>query len=107
MDSKGVIRSQRCFTGGSTDGVSYTCDTASYTSEPANQQIIHDVQLDTDVMTALFQLLDKGSNKRHCKVLTPGFYEALTNTNGTYRKRAWNKLSLTAAARCTQKQDMF
>ena len=61
------------------------------------QKILHDGQLNTDVMTAFSRLLDKENNQRHCKLLPPGFYEALTI----------NKFSLTAAAGYTQKLDIF
>ena len=71
------------------------------------QQILYYGQLDTDVMTDFCRLLDKGNNKRHCKVLPLGFYKALTNTNETYWERARNKLSLTAAARYTKEQYIF
>ena len=63
--------------------------------------------MDNKVMTAFCRILEKGNNKRPRKIITPVFYEALTNTNGTHRDRERGKLAMQAAVRYIQDMDVY
>ena len=64
-------------------------------------------RLDNEVMTAFCRNLETRNNKRPFKILSPVFYEALTNSNRAHTDTERGKMAMQAAARYTHYLDVY